>query len=302
MQSFILKGESYMKKNFLRRLSILFVLGSSTLLSSCGTNELSNDRLIIGMETAYQPFNWTEKVANDYTLPIYKTSEYADGYDIQIAKYLSNKLNKEVEIHRMTWGALIPGIKNNEINMVLAGMSITSERLEEIDFTDPYLESDLAFLIKKENIPEGNSSENPLSYDELKTLFNGKNLICQANVVGDSIIDDYFVSYGANHLSPSLTYPAAAEEVNNGRAFAMPAELPVIEAMTNLDTTTLGVLYCDYKSFLSSDDITGLAVNIGIKKGNTELKDELNAALSELSDEERSEMMGAASIRSASNA
>lgn len=291
-----------MSKNLFRNLGITFLALGAVTLGSCGTQAVTNDRLVIGMETAYQPFNWTEQKSSEYTLPIYKTNEYADGYDIQVAKYLSEATGKEVEIHRMVWDALIPGLKNGEINMVLAGMSVTSERLQEIDFTDPYLESDLAFLIAKENIPAGNSKENPASYDTLKSLFDGKNLICQASVVGEGIIDDYFVNNGAKHLSPASTYPAAAEEVNNGRAFAMPAELPVIEAMTNLNPDKLGVLYCDYKSFLSDEDITGLAVNIGIKKGNDELKEELNAALAKLSDETRSEMMGAASTRSASNA
>ena len=75
----------------------------------------------------------------------------------------------------------------------------------------------------------------------------------------------------------------------------MPAELPVIEAMASLDG--LGVLYCDY-SFLSEGDLEGLAVNIGLKKGNTALLNDLNASLSRLSQEERSSLMGEASQRS----
>ena len=75
----------------------------------------------------------------------------------------------------------------------------------------------------------------------------------------------------------------------------MPAELPVVEAMASLDG--LGVLYCDY-SFLSESDLEGLSVNIGIKKGNTELCDSLNASLGRLSQEERSKLMGEASQRS----
>ena len=75
----------------------------------------------------------------------------------------------------------------------------------------------------------------------------------------------------------------------------MPAELPVVEAMANLDG--LGVLYCDY-SFLSAGDLEGLSVNIGLKKGNTELRDLLNASLNKLSQSDRSKMMGDASQRS----
>ena len=82
----------------------------------------------------------------------------------------------------------------------------------------------------------------------------------------------------------------------------MPAELPVIEAMTNLNKNELRVLYCNYKDFLSNDDLNGLSVSIGIKKGNDELKEELNNSLAKLSNEERAELMGRAANRSSSSA
>ena len=276
----------------------LLTLLSSLSLSACNTNQVDNTTLVIGMECAYQPFNWTETKANDYTLPIDGTNEFADGYDIAIARYLSKDLNRDVVIKRIEWDDLIPSLNSGAINMVLAGMSSTAARRQTIDFTEPYLKSDLAFLIKESNIPDGNSKDNPLNYEGLKDLFRGQSLVCQANVVGDDIIEDYFASDSSLNISHSAaqqTYPLAALDVQRGISFAMPAELPVVEAMASLDG--LGVLYCDY-SFLSESDLEGLSVNIGIKKGNTELCDSLNASLGRLSQEERSKLMGEASQRS----
>ena len=283
----------------------ILVLGLSLLgvaainLTACGSNAVNNNTLVIGMECAYQPFNWTQTKSNEFTLPIDGTSEFADGYDIAIARYLSEDLNRPVVIKRINWDDLIPSLQSDSINMILAGMSSTAERRQTIDFTDPYLESDLAFLIRTENLPAGNSASNPATYQELLNLFNGKSLVCQSGVVGDDIIDSYFVSAEGvtiNHSSPLPTYPLAALDVQQGISFAMPAELPVVEAMANLDG--LSVLYCDY-SFLTPDDQEGLAVNIGIKKGNDELRNDLNASLARLSQAERSQLMGAASQRSA---
>lgn len=282
------------RNNYLALLALL----SSLSLSACGSNQVDNTRLVIGMECAYQPFNWTETKANDFTLPIDGTNEFADGYDIAIARYLSKDLGRDVVIKRIEWDDLIPSLNQGSINMVLAGMSSTAERRKNIDFTEPYLKSDLAFLIKQENIPAGNSKDNPLSYDGLKELFRGKSLVCQANVVGDDIIEDYFASdtsLNINHSAAQQTYPLAALDVQSGISFAMPAELPVVEAMAALDG--LGVLYCDY-SFLSEGDLEGLSVNIGLKKGNSELLRDLNASLSRLSQEERGRLMGEASQRS----
>ena len=283
----------------------ILVLGLSLLgvaainLTACGSNAVNNNTLVIGMECAYQPFNWTQTKSNEFTLPIDGTSEFADGYDIAVARYLSENLNRPVVIKRINWDDLIPSLQSDSINMILAGMSSTAERRQTIDFTDPYLESDLAFLIRTENLPAGNSASNPATYQELLNLFNGKSLVCQSGVVGDDIIEDYFVSaegFTINHSSPLPTYPLAALDVQQGISFAMPAELPVVEAMANLDG--LSVLYCDY-SFLTPDDLEGLAVNIGIKKGNDELRNDLNASLARLSQAERSQLMGAASQRSA---
>ena len=278
----------------------LFILGIS--MTACGATEVDNDKLVIGMECGYQPFNWTVNNATDHTLPIYGTNQHADGFDIQIAKYLGEATGKEVIIKKIEWDGLIPALQNGEINMILAGMTDTPERRESIDFTNVYLKSDLAFLIRTENLPEGNSKENPISYTELLELFNGKSLICQANVVGDEYIDTYFSSvkgYSIHHSSPASTYPLAAYDVKSGAAFAMPAELPVIEAMTNLGD--LSVLYVDY-SFLSAEDLNGLTISIGIKKGNTELAEKINAALALLSDNQKALWMGEAATRSASNA
>ena len=284
------------KKLLLLGLSLLGV--ASINLVAC-QNAAPNNALVIGMECAYQPFNWTQNYSNEFTLPIDGTSEFADGYDIAVAKYLSNDLNRPVVIKRTNWEDLIPSLQSGSINMILAGMSSTAERRKTIDFTDPYLESDLAFLIRTENLPVGNSKDNPASYQDLLNLFNGQSLICQSGVVGEDIIDSYFATAeGVNirHSEALPTYPLAALDVQRGLAFAMPAELPVIEAMANLDG--LSVLYCDY-SFLEPGDLEGLKVNIGIKKGNDELRNDLNASLARLSQAQRSQMMGAASQRSA---
>ena len=268
--------------------------------TSCGAEKVTNDILVIGMECAYQPFNWTVNKSSEFTLPISGTNQFVDGYDVSVAKYLSQDLGKEVVIKKLEWDSLIISLQNGDINMILAGMSDTPARRQEIDFTAPYLSSDLAFLIKTENLPAGNSKTNPISYENLLELFRGQNLVCQSSVVGDEFIDTYFTSkteYNIHHNQPQATYPLAAQDVKAGIAFAMPAELPVVEAMTNLGG--LSVLYCDYRSFISSEDLGGLSVSIGTKKGNDELTNALNSSLNKLTEEQRSQMMGAASQRSA---
>ena len=238
-------------------LVLLATLFSSTLVS-CGSENIEQEKLVIGMECGYQPFNWTVQSESEYTLPIDGTTEFADGYDIQIAKYLSEDLNREVVIKRIVWDSLVPELNSGNINMILAGMSSTAERRESIDFTDPYLTSELAFLVRKDTLPEGNSAENPMKYEDLLELFKGEHLISQRGVVGDDFIEKYFTGVDPTiiHNDPLATYPLAANDVSQGTSFAMPAELPVCEAMVNIDPNTLGILYVD-QSFLEASDLEG---------------------------------------------
>lgn len=289
-------------KNLRKKLlTLLSFLSVSALLSSCGPSELSNDTLVIGVDCEYQPFNWTAKNESEYTLPISGTTEHADGYDIQIAKYLSETLDKEVILKRIKFEALIPSLMNNDVNMSLGGISVTASREESVDFSDSYFSSDLAFLVKTTNMPAGfGTEENPASYDELLEFFNGKSLICQSNVIEDDFITTYFVNNPKNYKitrnSSLATFPLAASDVKAGNSFAMPGELPIVKAMANLGG--LSVLYCDWKSFISEEDQNYLSVSIAVKEGNKELQEEINGALAKLSQEEREKIMGEASIRS----
>ena len=73
----------------MRRQNLLFsALLCATLVGCGGGNNNNNDVLVVGLECDYAPFNWTSPEASDYTLEINNADGYADGYDIQIAKYL----------------------------------------------------------------------------------------------------------------------------------------------------------------------------------------------------------------------
>lgn len=109
--------------------------------------------LRVGMECAYEPFNWTETGANSLgAVPISgegKDGLYANGYDVQVAQYVANKLGLKLEIYSIEWDSLIPALQSGTIDAVVAGMSPTAEREEEIDFTNTYYESNLVVIIKK---------------------------------------------------------------------------------------------------------------------------------------------------------
>ncbi len=286
----------------MKKLMRNFVIASAILcgvaISSTGCNSsVDNSRLVIGMECNYAPFNWTQYQANDFTLPVDgKSGQYADGYDIAIAKLLSEDLGKEVVIRKTVWDSLTVDLSGGTINCIIAGMTDTEERQKQIDFTNEYYRSELVFVTKLANVPAGNSDESPVSKDDFRTFVNGQIIESQQGTVTDTMISDVFVSYGARHANAVDSFGTAANDVKNGNAFAMTAELPVAKSIVAANSTTLGLVHIDQT--ILGDKQAELGVSIGIKKGNIELQEALNASLAKITTEKRLELMTSAIDRS----
>ena len=109
--------------------------------------------LRVGMECAYEPYNWTDTEGTSLgAVPISSEGQsglYANGYDVQIAQYVANRLGLKLEIYAMEWDSLIPAVNSGAIDAIVAGMSPTAERSEQLDFTDTYYESNLVVIIRK---------------------------------------------------------------------------------------------------------------------------------------------------------
>lgn len=108
--------------------------------------------LKVAMECAYAPFNWTQRDDKNGAVAISgagMSGMYANGYDVQIAKYVANALGLKLEIYSSKWESLIPGVQAGTYDLIIAGMSPTAERMEEIDFSDIYYSSNLVVIYKK---------------------------------------------------------------------------------------------------------------------------------------------------------
>ena len=281
-------------KNRQRLLSALLVSTAALSLQACGNNPVNTNELIIGLECNYAPFNWTENNANEFTLPISNhPGQYADGYDIQIAKLLGQKTGKSVKIVATEWTSLVPDLAANNINAIIAGMTDTEERRKTIDFTTEYYHSELV-LVTSATI--ANQFEGRIiSESEFRTFISSKKVISQVETVTDSIIDIFANNYGAIHATPLSSFALAATDVSNGSIDMMTAELPVANSIVS-SFTNLGIVHIS-QSILGESQAE-LGVSIGIAKGNIELANALNEALVEISDSQRVELMSAAISRS----
>ena len=102
--------------------TILIVLIMSTTLIACTTqanNETKKD-LVVGLEAAYAPFNWTVTSMSDYSYPISnQPGSHVDGYDVQMSKELANIMDRNLVIKAIEWDGLIPALNSGEIDVII---------------------------------------------------------------------------------------------------------------------------------------------------------------------------------------
>lgn len=275
----------------------LFLLGLAVVmaapLASCGSTGISDDELVIGMEVNYAPFNWSETTSSDYNLPVSNHSgSYADGYDIQIAKLLGEATGRKVSIYQSKWESLVPSLQAGTINAIIAGMTDTEDRRLSIDFTDEYYHSELV-LVTKKSVAEQYTSA--ITKDAFGAFVDGKMIVSQKGTVTDDVIDQVFTGYGAIRNTPVADFATAALNVSMDGAFAMTAELPVATSIIS-SFTDLGIVHIDQG--ILGGLYASLGVSIGIQKGADSLKDSLNAALKNITSDQRLSIMEAALSRS----
>ncbi len=111
--------------------------------------DTSNGTLKNAMECAYAPFNWSQTTDANGAVKINGSTLYANGYDVQIAKYIAAELGMKLEVISAEWDSLIPGLQAGTYDGIIAGMSPTAEREAEIDFTECYYNSNLVIIYKK---------------------------------------------------------------------------------------------------------------------------------------------------------
>ena len=270
-------------RNPMKKLAIMALISLLALsaVAAGGSKEAadSGNVLRVAMECGYAPYNWTQPTAGNNAVPIADSDDYANGYDVMMAKYIAESLGKELEIVKLDWDSLVPAVQSGVVDCVIAGQSITSARLQMVDFSDPYYYASIVCLVKKDSPYAGAKGVSDLA---------GATCTSQMNTVWYDVCLPQIPD--ANILPAQDSAPAMLVALNADRVDLICTDMPTATAAT--------VAYPDMLllDFTGSDDnfeVSQEEINIGIsmRKGNTELRDAINEALSKLTVEDYNEMM-----------
>ena len=274
--------------------SVLLVLMLSMAFVFAGGSKeettTSSNTLKVAMECGYAPYNWTQTTDANGAVRISGSTEYAYGYDVMMAKLIAEKLGKDLEIVKLDWDSLVPAVQSGTVDCVIAGQSITSDRLQMVDFTTPYYYASIVCLVN-----EGSKYESAQGISDLKDA------VCtsQQNTVWYDVCLPQIEN--ANILPAQESAPAMLVALSAGRVDLICTDMPTAQAAL--------VAYPSFRllDFTSSSDnfvVSQEEINIGISvsKNNPELTAAINEVLATLTVEDFNAMMDEAiSVQPLSN-
>ena len=234
----------------------------------------ADEYLRIGMEAAYAPFNWTQDDDKNGAVKIEGTNQYANGYDVQIAKQVAKELGKKPLVVKTSWNGLIPALTSGKLDMIIAGMSPTAERKKEIAFSNSYYTSEPVLLVKKDS-----------AYANAKTLndFKGAKITSQQGVYLYNLISQLT---GAKQETAMGDFAQMRQALESGVIDGYISERP--EALTAEAANSKFKMIQFKKGFeVNQEDAT---IAIGMRKNDNRIE-QVNAAIAKISVKDQTALM-----------
>jgi len=220
--------------------------GDSTSASSSFESELINEgTLTVGSDIPFPPFEFGK--APDY-----------DGFDIDLVNAIAEDLGLEVDIQDTSFDTIFTDVAQGKFDMVASASTITPERQQTVNFSDPYYEAEQALLV-----PEGSDIT---SVEDLSGLTIG----AQDGTTGEAYAND---ETDAGQVRGFPNGPAAIAALSNGQVEATIIDQPVAQ-----DAIDKGQTGFEVATTIPTGELYGLAFS----KNTPELLSAVNGALAEL--------------------
>jgi putative lysine transport system substrate-binding protein len=236
--------------------------------------------LTIAMECAYAPYNWTQGDDSNGAVPIKDSdNEFANGYDVMMAKKICEANGWELEVIKADWDSLVPGVQSRTYDAVIAGQSMTAERSEQVDFAGPYLYASIVCLTLKDS-PYA-------SAQGVSDLAGGSCTSQSATIWYDTMLPQI---PNANIQPAAESAPAMLMALETGTVDFVCTDMPTAQgAVAAYPDMTILDFSGSEDNFVADDG----DINIGVSvfKGNTALLDAINAVLDPMTADDFNAMM-----------
>ena len=257
--------------------------GASAPAASGSAASVAQDKVLtIAMECAYAPYNWAQNDDSNGAVPIKGSSQYANGYDIMMAKKICEANGWELEVVQSDWDSLVPAVQTGTVDAVIAGQSMTAERSEQVDFAGPYFYASIVCVTKKDS-----------------ALASAKGLADLAGATGTAQIATIWYDNclpqikDAKIQTASETAPAMLMALETGMVDFICTDMPTAQGAVAAyqDLTILDFTGSDDNFVADEGEIN---IGISVRKGNTELKAAIDKVLAAMTADDFNSMMAQA--------
>ena len=254
------------KKTFLSVLASLFLVVNANA-----------DNIKIGTEGAYPPWNSKDAAGN------------LIGFEVELANELCKIMKHNCEIVEQDWDGMIPALVSRKFDAIMAGMSITDERKKTINFSQGYADEVASLAVMKGSKNEGLktlsainltdiSADEQATLDTLAKAFKGKTIGVQTATIHQNFLDS-----GLMGKVKVRTYKTQDEVNLDLAAGRIDAALAAAVAFTDYAEKSGKAVVLTGPTFAGGD--FGNGVGVGIRKGDSELLNDFNAAIDKARDE-----------------
>lgn len=185
------------------------------------------------------------------------------GWEVEIIEAVCAAAELECEITPTAWDGIIPALVSGRIDAIMASMSITEDRLQTIDFSDPYY-----------NTPTVIVGQRDIQMDATPEGLAGRVIGVQVSTIHQTYAQTYFEA--ASELRTYQTQDEANQDLAAGRIDATQADSLALDEFLATDAGAC----CEVKGVVAMDEsILGLGVGVGVRKGDDALREAFNRGI-----------------------
>ena len=240
--------------------------------------------LTVAMECAYAPYNWTQSDDSNGAVPIKDSTEYANGYDVMMAKKICEANGWELEIVSSAWDSLTPAVQSGTMDANIAGQSMTADRMAEVDMAGPYYYATIVCVTTKDSKYADATS--------IADLAGGTCTAQSGTIWYESCLPQI---ENANLLAPAETAPAMIMQLQTGTVdficTDMPTAMGAVAKDDNLVILNFSGTDGDFQFATEEERAENVNIGISVQKGNTALKDAINTVLSAMTEDDFNALM-----------
>ncbi len=256
------------------------VLSSITLpegIDPAAVQGVEDGVLTVAMECAYAPYNWTQVDDSNGGVAISNMSSnsYANGYDVMISQIICDIYGWELEVVSSAWDSLVPGVQSGIYDAVIAGQSMTADRMAQVDMAGPYYYADIVVVTTKDSEYADATS--------IADLAGGTATAQSGTIWYDSCLPQI---PDVDLIAPAETAPSMIMALTTGQVDYICTDVPTATAAAQKDDSLVILNFAgtegDFQFATEEERAENVNIGISVQKGNTTLLEAMDAVLSQM--------------------